>query len=53
MKVSKQTQIILNVTLIFDDMDDYFPKIKDFIDTFGFQIQLSLIDNESSWNFFF
>ncbi len=37
---------------IFDDMNDYFPKIKDFIDTFGFKIQLSLIDNESSWNFF-
>ena len=36
---------------IFDDMNDYFPKIKDFIDNNGVQIHLSLIDNENSWNF--
>ncbi len=38
---------------IFDDMNDYFTKIKDFIDTIGVQIQLSLIDNENSWNIYF
>ena len=38
---------------IFDDMNDYFTKIIDFIETIGVQIQLSLIDNENSWNIYF
>jgi len=38
---------------IFDDLNEYFPKIKDFLDISGGQIQLSLIENEDSWNCFF
>ena len=36
---------------IFDDMDDYFPKIKDLSKKFGINIQLYLIKGENSWNF--
>ncbi len=36
---------------IFDDMNDYFSKIKDYADNIGVQAHLSLIDNENSWNF--
>ena len=35
---------------IFDDMDDYFPKIEDLSKKFGIKIQLYLIKGENSWN---
>lgn len=36
---------------IFDDMDDYFPKIKELSKKFGVKIQFNLIKGENSWNF--
>ena len=35
---------------IFDDLNDYFPKIRKFKDKYRVQIQLTLIENENSWN---
>ncbi len=37
---------------IFDDMNDYFPKIKEFSETIGLEVNLSLITGEKSWNSF-
>jgi len=34
----------------FDDMNDYFPKIRDFEDKYSVQIHLTLIDNQNNWN---
>jgi len=36
---------------IFDDMDGYFSKIEDFATHYGVQAQLSLIENDNSWNY--
>ncbi|MFW9874152.1 MAG: hypothetical protein ACFFG0_13685 [Candidatus Thorarchaeota archaeon] len=35
---------------IFDDMNDYFPKVRKFREKQEIQIQLTLIENKSSWN---
>jgi len=34
---------------IFDDMDDYFPKIKELSEIFGVRIKLYLINGKNSW----
>ncbi len=41
--------LIFNKFNIFDDMDDYFSKINKTETIFGVEIQLLLIENESSW----
>jgi len=35
---------------IFDDMVDYFPKVREFENKYDTNIQLTLIDNKISWN---
>ncbi len=35
---------------IFDDMVDYFPKVREFENKYDINIQLTLIDNKISWN---
>ena len=35
---------------IFDDLKDYFPKIRKFGDKRNIQINLTLIENENNWN---
>ena len=35
---------------IFDDMNDYFSKIRKFGDKLNIQIHLTMIENENSWN---
>ena len=35
---------------IFDDMNDYFLKIRKLEDKWHIQINLTLIENENSWN---
>ena len=35
---------------IFDDFNDYFPKIRKFKNKYRVQIRLTLIENEDSWN---
>jgi len=38
---------------IFDDMNEYFPRIREFKDTYSVNIHLTLIDKENSWNILF
>ena len=35
---------------IFDDMNNYFPKIREFENKWDIQIQLTLIEGENNWN---
>ncbi len=46
---SKNSQENVKFT-IFDDMNDYFPKIRKFKDNYRVQIHLTLIENENRWN---
>ncbi|MHA1932680.1 MAG: hypothetical protein ACW96X_09090 [Promethearchaeota archaeon] len=50
LKNSKDNSEIALKFNVFDDMDGYFSKIEDFATHYGVQAELSLIDNENSWN---
>ncbi len=45
--ISKKKKFTFN---IFDDMNDYFSKIRKFGDKRNIQIHLTMIENENSWN---
>jgi hypothetical protein len=35
---------------IFDEMNEYFPKLRNFLDESGIQLNLTLIKDENSWD---